>query len=234
MSQPISAVGDNRILTLPLPFRMGTVNCYLLQAGDGYVLIDTGAPNARDILSRELESLGCRPGTLTLIALTHGDFDHIGNAAYLRTAFGSKIAMHADDARIAEVGDMFVNRSKSNWILRALIPRLIGFGRSERFTPDVLLEDGSALSEYGLEARVIWLPGHSKGSIAILTADGHLFCRDLFDNTKKPALNSLIDDRETAIQSVAKLSTLGIGTVYPGHGKPFALDELSEDQPGAA
>jgi glyoxylase-like metal-dependent hydrolase (beta-lactamase superfamily II) len=60
MSQPISAVGYNRI-TLPLPFGMGSVNCYLLQAGDGHVLIDTGAPNAREVLSRELESLGCQP-----------------------------------------------------------------------------------------------------------------------------------------------------------------------------
>ncbi len=222
MSQPIS------IITLPLPLGMGSVNCYLLQAGDGYVLIDTGAPNAWDILRGELDSLNCQPGTLNLIVLTHGDFDHIGNAAHIRAVFGSRIAMHADDARVAEVGDMFVNRKKSNFILSALIPRLIGFGKSEQFTPDALLEDGSALSEYGFEARVIAIPGHSKGSIGILTPDGHFFCGDLFDNTKKPALNSLIDDRDAALQSAAKLSSLRIRTVYPGHGKPFLMDQLSE------
>jgi hydroxyacylglutathione hydrolase len=221
MSQPIS------IITLPLPLGMGSVNCYLLQAGDRYLLIDTGAPNARDVLRGELNSLGCQPGTLNLIVLTHGDFDHIGNAAHIRTVFGSRIAMHADDARVAEVGDMFVNRKKSNFILSALIPRLIGFGKSEQFTPDALLEDGSALSEYGLEARAITIPGHSKGSIGILTPDGHFFCGDLFDNTKKPALNSLVDDRDTALRSAAKLSSLGIRTVYPGHGKPFSMDQLS-------
>ena len=96
MSQPIS------ILTLPLPLGMGTVNCYLLQAGNGYILIDTGASNARKILIRELNSLGCRPGALNLIVLTHGDLDHVGNAAHIRTVFGSRIAMHAEDARIAE------------------------------------------------------------------------------------------------------------------------------------
>jgi hydroxyacylglutathione hydrolase len=221
MSQPIS------IITLPLPLGMGSVNCYLLQAGDGYVLIDTGAPNARDILRGELDSLNCQPGTLNLIVLTHGDFDHIGNAAHLRTAFGSRIAMHTEDARVAEVGDMFVNRKKSNFILRALVPRLIGFGKSERFTPDALIGEDYALSPYGLEAKAITIPGHSKGSIGILTADGHFFCGDLFDNTKKPALNSLIDDRDAALQSAAKLSSLGIRTVYPGHGKPFSMDQLS-------
>jgi glyoxylase-like metal-dependent hydrolase (beta-lactamase superfamily II) len=88
MSQPIR-------ITLPLPLGMGSVNCYLLQAGNSYVLVDTGAPNGRDILRRELDSRACRPGTLHLIVLTHGDFDHIGNAAHIRTAFGSRIAMHA-------------------------------------------------------------------------------------------------------------------------------------------
>jgi hydroxyacylglutathione hydrolase len=224
----------DQIITLPLPLGMGAVNCYLLRAGDGHVLIDTGAPNARDILKSELEGFGCRPGELNLIVLTHGDFDHIGNAACLRAAFGSRIAMHGDDACVAEAGDMFVNRKKSNIVLRALIPRLIGFDKSRRFTPDVLLKDGSTLSEYSLEARAIWIPGHSPGSIGILTADGCLFCGDLFDNTKEPALNSLIDDHATAIRSAATLRALEIGMVYPGHGKPFSMDQLAEDRPGTA
>jgi glyoxylase-like metal-dependent hydrolase (beta-lactamase superfamily II) len=165
---------------------------------------------------------------LTLILLTHGDFDHIGNAAYLRAAFGSRIAMHADDAPMAEAGDMFASRKKPNALLRILVPWLIGFGQAERFTPDTLLEDGAALSSYGLEARVLSIPGHSKGSIGLLTAGGNLFCGDLFDNTKGPALNSLIDDREAAMLSAAKLNPLWIRTVYPGHGKPFSMGELAE------
>jgi len=51
MSQTVSTI------TLPLPLGMGTVNSYLLQSGDGYILIDTGAPNSRRILRRELENL---------------------------------------------------------------------------------------------------------------------------------------------------------------------------------
>jgi len=216
------------VITLPLPLGIGSVNSYLLQAGNGYLLVDTGAPKARRMLRSELEGAGCRVGSLRLTVLTHGDFDHTGNAAYMRTTFGGKIAMHADDARMAEVGDMFVNRKRSNFILRVAIPRLIGFGKSEQFTPDVLLEDGSSLSEYGLEATVIWLPGHSKGSVGILTADGHFFCGDLFDNIRKPALGSIMDDHGAANWSAARLGTLKIGPVYPGHGKPFSMGQLSE------
>jgi hydroxyacylglutathione hydrolase len=213
-------------IILPLPLNQGSVNCFLLQAGDGYILVDTGAPNARRVLSRKLGSLGCRPGDLKLTILTHGDFDHTGNAAYVRGVFGGRTAMHPADAPMAETGDMFANRNRSSAILRALIPRLIGFGKAERFTPDVLLEDGFSLDGYGLEARVIRLPGHSMGSIGILTSDGDLLCGDLLISSKKPALNALIDDRQAAQDSVARLHSLNIKMVYPGHGQPFTLDQL--------
>ena len=130
-------------ISLPLPFRMGRVNCYLIETGAGYVLIDTGSSNSRKELVRELDRSGCKPGLLKLIVLTHGDFDHTGNAAYLRNAFGGKIAMQGDDLGMVERGDMFVNRKKPNVIIRRLLPIFSGFGRSDRFTPDLLVEDGT-------------------------------------------------------------------------------------------
>ena len=217
---------DIKIITLPLPLHMGQVNSYLLQNSAGYFLIDTGGSNARRELLREVESIGCMPNSLKLVILTHGDFDHIGNAAYFRSVFGAEIAMHADDSGMAERGDMFVNRKKPNIIIRSLIPVFMGLGTSERFTPDVLLTDGYDLSQHGLEAKVISLPGHSKGSVGILTTNGDLFCGDLFENTKGPALNSLIDDSAAANASVAILKGLNIETVYPGHGQPFAMNLL--------
>src|SRR4030042_2215016 len=127
-----------KTISLSLPFRMGSVNCYLIEIEAGYVLIDTGGSNNRKDLVRELESAGCKPGLLKLILLTHGDFDHTGNAAYLRHTFGGKIALHADDAGMVARGDMFVNRNKPNIIISLLIPIFSGFGRSERFAPDLL------------------------------------------------------------------------------------------------
>jgi hydroxyacylglutathione hydrolase len=158
--------------------------------------------------------------------LTHGDFDHTGNAAYLNSIFGTPIAMHRDDAGMVERGDVFSNRKKQNILITALIPLFTGFGKSERFTPDIVLEDGYDLSLHGLKARVISLPGHSRGSIGILTEDGELFCGDFFENTKQPVLNSLIDDSEAAQASLLRLESIGIKMVYPGHGLPFAWERL--------
>jgi len=213
-------------ITLQLPFRMGSVNCYLLQGDSGYLLIDCGSSSCRKDLLRELESAGCKPNLLKLIVLTHGDFDHSGNAAYLRQAFGAKIAMHRDDAGMGEAGDMFVNRKQPNVLIRKLIPFFTRFGKAERFTPDLLLEDGEALSPYGFDARVLSIPGHSKGSLGVLTAAGDLFCGDLLTNTDKPALNSLMDDLPAAQASLHRLRCMGVKTVYPGHGTPFPMQVM--------
>ena len=212
-----------KIMSLPLPFRMGSVNCYLIKTGASYVLIDTGGSRNRKELATELEGVGCKPGLLKLIVLTHGDFDHTGNAAYLRDTFSAQVAMHSDDSGMVELGDMFVNRKKPNVLIRSLIPVFSRFGKLERFTPDLLVEDGDDFCEYGFDAKVVSIPGHSKGSIGILTAGADLFCGDLLENTGEPVLNSLIDDLAAANASLQKLRGMGIGTVYPGHGKPFLM-----------
>jgi hydroxyacylglutathione hydrolase len=214
--------GEIRAISLPLPFRMGSVNCYLVKTATGFVLIDTGASNKRKVVEQQLESAGCKPGDLKLIILTHGDFDHTGNAAYLRQRFGTRIAMHRDDAGMLERGDMFWNRKSGNFLIRALASVLFRFGKLQRCSPALYIDEGEYLSEYGLDARVLHIPGHSKGSIAILTAEGALFCGDLLLYKDGAILNSIIDDREVAQASFERLKSLKVRAVYIGHGEAFS------------
>jgi hydroxyacylglutathione hydrolase len=215
-----------KTMILPLPYRLGSVNCYLIETGAGYLLIDTGGSNSRKQLVGELERAGCRPGNLRLVVITHGDFDHIGNAAYLHEAFGARIAMHRDDSGMAGRGDMFWNRKSGNALIRMIAPIVFRFGKANRFEPDVCVEDGFALSEYEFDATALAIPGHSKGSIGILTAAGDLFCGDLFSNTDKPVLNAIMDDLAAANASLEKLRRFAINTVFPGHGKPFQMEQF--------
>ena len=123
-----------KIISLPLPFKMGSVNCYLMEIDTSFILIDTGSSNMRHELEQALENADCRPGNLNLIVITHGDFDHTGNAVYLREKFGAKITMHADDLAMAKHGDMLSNRKRTNLINRViafLIPRLMRYGESK-------------------------------------------------------------------------------------------------------
>ena len=230
-----------------LVIRLGGVNCYLATVDGGFVLIDTGTPKKRARLEAALEQAGCRPGNLKLVALTHGDYDHAGNAAYLRDTYGAEIGMHRDDSERVERADwrlgMKPKPDRFALIFRLLSPlalRVINSSGFDTFKPGVYLEDGQSLSPYGLDAVVLHLGGHTRGSIGILTAEGDLFCGDLMSNMGRPNLHSLINDMAAARASLERLKGLGVGTVYPGHGKPFRLERLrgrlvleGEDQSGA-
>ena len=220
-----------KTISLRLPLGLGEVNAYLVNTSAGFILIDTGPANRRDELTKALNDAGCEPGNLNLILLTHGDFDHTGNCAFVRDQYGAPVAMHRDDAGMLERGDMFWNRKSSNAVIRALAPVMFRFSKASRLAPDLWVEDGYNLREYGLDGIVVHIPGHSKGSIGVLSADQCLFCGDLLEHTEKPAMGSIMDDPVSAGASVEKLNALKISTVYPGHGQPFRMAEFSEAQP---
>lgn len=214
-------------ITTPMVLNV-TVNCYLVESEGEFVMIDTGAAHKREDVERELGQAGCQPGQLKLILLTHGDFDHCGNAAYFRQKFGVKIGMHCDDLGMVERGNMFWNRKEPNIVIRSLMQLLIRLDQNDRFVPDFLLEDNTQVKEGAFQSKVIPIPGHSKGSVGYLMASGELFCGDLLANRSQPDLWSIIDDMAAALDSVQRLSELDITTVYPGHGNPFLMQEFKE------
>jgi hydroxyacylglutathione hydrolase len=212
----------------------GGVNCYLVAVDTEFILVDTGFGKYRGDIEKELSKAGCKPGTLKLIVLTHGDPDHTGNAAYLREKYGAKIAMHNADKGMVEHGDLFYGRNV-NFAVKALGNLMLFFSKGRlrkavRFTPDIYVEDGSDLSEFGLDAKVLHLPGHSGGSIGFLTRGGDLFCGDLLENVKEPAKGSIVVDKKASNDSIEKLKQLEIKTVYPGHGEPFPMEQFIKSE----
>jgi hydroxyacylglutathione hydrolase len=209
---------------------LASVNCYLIRAGAGFVLIDSSKPEKRGELDGELTRAGCVPGSLNIVVLTHGDYDHAGNAAYLRDRYKTRIAMHQDDSERVERGDWSLNmkpKPDKVGLLFRTVSLFIKPGPFDTFTPDVYVADGDALSAYGLDATVLHLPGHTRGSIGVRTGEGDVFCGDLFDSMMgKPSFEFFIDDMAAARTSLQRLRTLDVGLVYPGHGKPFRLDRI--------
>jgi hydroxyacylglutathione hydrolase len=210
-------------------------NCFLLRASNGFVLIDSGVASRRSAVDETLAHAGCGPGDLRLIVLTHGDTDHADNCAHLRTVYGAVVGMHPADVPMVECGDMSLGRRArpDRITVMGRVIKLVGrllslFGPPpfDRFSPDVLFDDGQCLSSYGLDATIIHLPGHSKGSIGVLTADGDLFCGDLIYNFFQPNM-VWIDDMVDGSASISRLGALGVRTLYPGHGKPFPWAEFA-------
>ena len=203
------------------------VNCYLVTTGvGGFILIDSGFSMGRSHIVKELENAGCLPGKLNLILITHADSDHTGNAAFLARKFAAKIAMHPAESKAAESGNMLDSR-KSQAFLTRMIFSITRMGKSGRFKPDFTVEDGQDLSEYGIEAKVVHLPGHTAGSIGFLTAQGDLFCGDMLMADKKGPRFGYGDPLDLK-GSLEKVKNLAIKTFYPGHGKPFSMETFRE------
>jgi glyoxylase-like metal-dependent hydrolase (beta-lactamase superfamily II) len=210
---------------------LGMVNAYLLAASDGFVLVDTGLPNMWESLESHLKDSGCLPGRLKLVAITHGDPDHAGSCAKLQKRYGATIGINEADAPQVEKG-IQLKREIRNPIFRVMMflrrrrmrKRMPAF---ETFTPDLFLSDGRSLSEWGVDARVLHLPGHTPGSIAILTGEGDLLAGDLVSNMLgKPGPSPFVHDREQMRASLEKLKGMDLKTIYPGHGKAFPASEL--------
>lgn len=212
------------VQTITTKYFVATVNCYLIKTAQGFILIDTGGTAGREQVEKAMLEAGCTPQNVLLIALTHGHFDHSDNARYFQKRFGAKIALHAADMEMVKRGNMFLTRPK---LLQGFINGvmwLMGVRHFDTFTPDIILKEGDTLREFGLDATVHHLPGHSRGSVGFLTSDGDYFVGDVFTNLKgKPAMNSLIEVKADLVASAEKVKGSGAKRVYVGHGEAFPL-----------
>ena len=213
-----------------VPIKLGMVNAYLLRAHEGFVLVDTGLSTGWGKLESALKASGCLPDHLNLVVITHGDFDHTGGCANLQQRYGAKIAMHEADAQQVETG-VPLEREIGFPLFRVImfLRKAKRHGHTpefQTFEPDLGLIDGQSLEEYGVDAKVLHLPGHTPGSIVVLLADGDVIAGDTVSNMVKPGRSPFIWDRTQLRESIEKLKRMDLGTIYPGHGKPFTVAEL--------
>jgi glyoxylase-like metal-dependent hydrolase (beta-lactamase superfamily II) len=92
----------------------------------------------------------------------------------------------------------------------------------EPFRPDILIEDAQDLGSLGLQATAHHTPGHSRGSISILTREGDLYCGDHFIHVWGHVVCS--NDDPSFPSTNEKLGRLDVTRAYPGHGEFFAAE----------
>ncbi len=194
----------------------GNVNCYIVADSDMAILIDTGRKKYREkILER------CKEFHVSLIVLTHGHMDHCQNAAYLANALHIPIAMNKRDM------NLIPDNRKQSLLAKTFLGKIVlsvslsSFEKDslEVFEPTIYLKNGDDLSDYGIDARVVELPGHTKGSIGIEVED-NLFVGDALMNMFYPTVSMLYVDEQEMLSSAKYIGDLGEKTIYFGHGRP--------------
>lgn len=208
------------------------VAVYLVVTPEGVTVIDAGlAGHWRDLLA-ELSTMNRTLDDVKGVILTHGDSDHVGFAERLRRDHGVPVYVHAADAERVKGGAKPANakqQMKMGPMLGFLTYALRKGGmRTTWLTEVVDVRDGETLDLPG-SPRIIGLPGHSAGSIAVyvpvadavFVGDG-LTTRHVLTGRQGPQPAPFTDDPEQALASLRALVPTGATWVLPGHGAPWA------------
>jgi hydroxyacylglutathione hydrolase len=203
-------------LTVFPPFM---ANCFVVRREDAperAILVDPGgdAPLIREWLKR----LGIT--SLEAIWLTHGHLDHLGAVAEVLQAHpGIPVWIHEAEAR---------------WCSSALLNGSETFGCPYTpFEPTNLWKDADEFSALGTTWRILHTPGHSPGSVCIMSAEaGIAFSGDLilYGATGRTDLPG--GDNATIFRSLDRLArTPGELHLYPGHGEMTTLSDERRHNP---
>jgi glyoxylase-like metal-dependent hydrolase (beta-lactamase superfamily II) len=220
-------------ITHPLPWALDHVHCYAIAGDDGLTLVDAGlgtpgtAARWRVVLD-ELETPVAR------VVVTHYHPDHLGCSAELaELAGGVEIVQGAHDWELTEpaFGDERVPGAFEAHLRRMGMPDDVAADSATdedslpiRFRrPDRLVAEGDVLELAGEPFRVLHLPGHADGHIALYgERSGRMFGGDVILNEITPNVG-LWEDTTSGdplsdyLRSLERIAALRPAVVYTGH-----------------
>lgn len=192
-------------------------NVYMVDTGDGCVLIDAGCGMETHKMDEVIESHGYKLSDIKAILLSHYHGDHACGAGRIREATGCKVYAPAKEAVAIETGDEIatsVGPSKGG-----LYPLDFSYPKC----PGVIgLEDGDTVTVGNVTFKVFMVPGHSlcdmvmyaeiDGKKCLFTADsvfvcGQVLIQSLYDVSLYPYACAM-----------KKLAELEVDALFPGHG----------------
>ena len=184
-------------------------NCYFVtdDSAEGSLVVDPGGSCAK--LEKRIDDYGA--DKLKYILITHGHYDHIGNAASLKRKYPSA------DIVIGEKEKDFTSNKMLNLSMFSGEP-------VEKFEADLLVKEGTSLN-FGVDKiEVIETPGHTRGGVCYRIGDV-LFTGDTLFRLSMGRTDFPTGNEEELKESLKKLAELdGNFDVYCGHGEKTALE----------
>lgn len=126
------------------------VGCYLIDTGDGLILIDAAIPESMYLLVDSIYRLGYKPEDIKKILISHAHFDHCGAAGAMKKLTGAELYM-----------------SKEDWEFMKACPEetmvLDKDSHPQMFEPDKFYSDDEPIVLGNISIRSMLTPGHTIG-----------------------------------------------------------------------
>ncbi len=211
-----------------VPIRTGNANAYLVVTGSHALLIDSGPRNQERKILTALHGLHLPPESLRLIIATHTHYDHCGSLRALQNMTQAKVLVHQAEAGDLQRGDGGLPDG-TLWFSKFMVAvgrRLIrSLATYPPVTPDIVIWDTFALSDFGIDGYVLPTPGHTAGSLSVIIQNTHALVGDtLFHIVKNSVFPPFANDQPELFNSWQKLLDTGCKYFYPGHGSPISRE----------
>lgn len=221
----------------PLPYRAPPfVNTYVVEAGDGLILIDCGTDwePGREALARGFESLGLDETLVHTLIVSHLHPDHVGMSARMVRELGCKFVMHERAASLVDkYNDTpgYARRLAALAEVHGMPADVLAAGRPDERPdfmppieyPDQVVADGDSIDlGDGRSLVVLHTPGHEQTHICLRDSrTGILFSGDHILPRISPVVmytEETADPLGEYMTSLERLIGMGVGLTYPAHG----------------
>lgn len=177
------------------------------------ILVDPGYGADLATTIALLHEAGVAPESLALIVNTHYHGDHCGGNGGLQARYGTPIAAHAWEAGA-------INRRDAEACAAAWLDQPV-----EPYRVQQILHDGDLLETGVATVRIIHVPGHTLGLIALyVEEEATLICGDAFHGDDVAWINPYREGPgalERALASLERLAGLRLARAYSGHSPPM-------------
>ena len=194
------------------------VGCYLIDTGDGLILIDTAIPESLYLMVDSICQLGFKLTDIKKILLSHAHFDHCGAAAAMKKLTGAELYMSKEDTE-------FYKACPEETLV------LDPDSHPQYFEVDKSYSDDEPITLGNISIRTILTPGHTIGCTSFLwdvknPANGETYVVGMHGGVGANTMNDdyystskylTPDLRDRFISDADKLKKIHVDIALPSH-----------------